>query len=246
VADLAGKVALVTGGAGGLGRATVRALAAAGAEVVVADVDEENGRAAAEEAGGHFVATDTSDLAANQAMVDFAVDRCGGLDLVHLNAGVMTGTMLGDGFDPERYRRANAINLDGVVYGTQAALGALRARGGGSIVATASLAGLVGIPLDPVYTANKHAVVGFARAMGELLAPEGIRFNAVCPGFAESAIIEPIRDHIAGLGLAIIPAEKVADAVVELLGSDAAGECWVIQPGRDPIPFEFRRVPGPR
>jgi NAD(P)-dependent dehydrogenase (short-subunit alcohol dehydrogenase family) len=246
VADLADKVALVTGGAGGLGRATVRALAEAGAEVVIADVDEAGGRAAAEEVDGHFVLTDTSDFGANVAMVDFVLDRCGGLDLVHLNAGVMTGTAPGDDFDVERYRRANAINVDGVVFGTQAALGALRARGGGSIVATASLAGLVGIPLDPVYTANKHAVVGFTRAMGELLAPEGIRYNAVCPGFAESAIIEPIRDHIAAMGWSVIPAETVADAVVALFESDAAGECWVIQPGREPIPFEFRRVPGPR
>ena len=85
-------------------------------------------------------------------------------------------------------------NLDGVVFGTHAALPALRARGGGAIVATASLAGLTGVAYDPLYAANKHAVVGLVRSLGPLLAEEGIRFNAVCPGFAESAIIEPIRD----------------------------------------------------
>ena len=110
----------------------------------------------------------------------------------------------------------------------------------------ASLAGLMGVPMDPIYCANKHAVVGFTRAMGELLAGEGIRFNAVCPGFAESAIIAPIREQLELSGFKIIPAEQVAGAVLGLFAGEAAGECWVVQSGREPIPFEFRRVPGPR
>jgi NAD(P)-dependent dehydrogenase (short-subunit alcohol dehydrogenase family) len=246
VAELADKVALVTGGAHGLGLATARALAAAGARVVIADVDEDGGRRAAEEIGGHFVATDTSDLEANQAMVEFAVRVCGGLDLVHLNAGIASNTAPGPGFDLVAYRRAMGVNLDGVVFGTQAALPALRERGGGAVVATASLAGLMGVPMDPIYCANKHAVVGFTRAMADLMAGEGIRFNAVCPGFAESAIIAPIREQLESSGFTIIPAEQVADAVLGLFTGDAAGECWVVQPGREPIPFQFRRVPGPR
>ena len=82
--------------------------------------------------------------------------------------------------------------------------------------------------------------------MGPPLAREGIRLNAVCPGFTESAIIEPIRDMIAAGDLAIIAPERVAAAVVELFAGDAAGECVVIQPGREPLAFAFRGVPGPR
>jgi NAD(P)-dependent dehydrogenase (short-subunit alcohol dehydrogenase family) len=246
VADLAGKVALVTGGAHGLGLATARALAAEGAAVVIADVNEEGGLRAAHDVGGHFVATDTSDLNANYEMVDFAVRTCGGLDLVHLNAGISSNTAPGPDFELAAYRRAMGVNLDGVVFGTQAVLPALRERGGGAIVATSSLAGLMGTPMDPIYCANKHAVVGFTRAMAELLTGEGIRFNAVCPGFAESAIIAPIREQLENSGFTIIPAEQVAAAVLGLFTGDAAGECWVVQSGREPVPFQFRRVPGPR
>jgi NAD(P)-dependent dehydrogenase (short-subunit alcohol dehydrogenase family) len=243
---LAGRIALVTGAAGGLGRATVRALARAGATVVAADVDEAGAQAIAAEVGGHALACDVSDLDANRAAVAFAVETCGGLDLVHLNAGVGSGCGVDGDFDLALYRRAIGVNLDGVVFGLHAALPALRARGGGAIVATSSLAGLTGVAYDPLYSASKHAVVGLTRSLGPPLAEEGIRLNAVCPGFAESAIIEPIRDMIAASGVAIIPAATVANAVVELFAGDAAGECVVIQPGRDPLPFAFRGVPGPR
>jgi NAD(P)-dependent dehydrogenase (short-subunit alcohol dehydrogenase family) len=240
------KVALVTGAAGGLGRATARALAEEGAIVVAADVDEAGARAIAAEVGGHAFACDVSDLDANRAMVAFAVGQAGGLDLVHLNAGIGSGCGVGADFDIALYRRAMGVNLDGVVFGTHAALPARRARGGGAIVATSSLAGLTGVTYDPLYSTNKHAVVGLTRSLGPLLAEEGIRFNAICPGFAESAIIEPIRDVIEASGVAIIPAERVAAAVVELFAGDAAGECVVIQPGREPLAFAFRGVPGPR
>jgi NAD(P)-dependent dehydrogenase (short-subunit alcohol dehydrogenase family) len=243
---LVGKIALVTGAAGGLGRASAHALAAEGAVVVAADIDAAGARAVAEATGGHAVACDVSDLEANRAAVALAVERCGGLDLVHLNAGVATGCGVGDDFELALYRRAMGANLDGVVFGLHAALPALRARGGGAIVATASLAGLTGVPYDPLYSANKHAVIGLVRSLGPGLAEEGIRLNAVCPGFAESAIIEPMRAALVDSGIAIIPAETVAAAVVDLLAGDAAGECVVVQPGREPVPFAFRGVPGPR
>jgi NAD(P)-dependent dehydrogenase (short-subunit alcohol dehydrogenase family) len=243
---LGGKVALVTGAAGGLGRATAHALADAGAVVVAADIDAAGARAVAEEVGGHAVACDVSDLDANRAAVAFAEERCGGLDLVHLNAGIGTGCGVGDDFDLALYRRAMGANLDGVVFGLHAALPSLHARGGGAIVATASLAGLTGVAYDPIYSANKHGVIGLVRSVAAPLAEEGIRVNAVCPGYSESAIIEPLRDMLAESGIAIIPAETVAGVVVDLLAGDAAGECVVIQPGRDPLPFTFRGVPGPR
>jgi NAD(P)-dependent dehydrogenase (short-subunit alcohol dehydrogenase family) len=246
VPDLRDKVAVVTGGASGLGRATALALAEAGCVVVVADVDEAGGRDVAAQVGGHFIATDVADLEANRAMVDFALREAGGLDLLHLNAGVSSGIGLGEEFDLERYRRVMGINLDGVVFGTVAALPALRGRGGGAVVATASLAGLTGTPYDPLYSANKHAVVGLARSLGPGLAAERIRFNAVCPGFAESRIIAPIRDALEGSGLPIIPAERVAEAVLALFAGEMTGECWFVQPGRPAAAFDFRGIPGPR
>jgi NAD(P)-dependent dehydrogenase (short-subunit alcohol dehydrogenase family) len=240
-----GKVALVTGAASGLGRAAALALADEGAVVVGADIDVAGAEAAAAEIGGHAVGCDVSDLDANRAMVAFCEERCGGLDLAYLNAGVATGCGVGEDFDLALYRRAMGANLDGVVFGLHAVLPALQARGGGAVVATASLAGLVGVPYDPLYSANKHAVVGLVRSLAAL-ADSGIRVNAVCPGFAESRIIAPIRDALIESGLEIIPAETVAGAVLDLFAGDAAGTCIVIQPGREPMEFRFSGVPGPR
>ncbi len=244
--EMPGRVALVTGAASGLGRATARALSEAGASVVVADLDREGGERVADELGGSFIATDVADLDANLAAVAFAVERHGGLDYAFLNAGVSTECGVGDDFDLALYRRAMGANLDGVVFGTHAVLPALRARGGGAIVATASLAGLTAVPFDPLYAANKHAVVGLARSLGPGLAGEHIRFNAVCPGFAESQIIAPIRDALLEQGISIIPAETVAGAVMTLFAGEMTGECWFVQPGREPEAFAFRHVPGPR
>ena len=240
------KVAIVTGGASGLGAATARALRAEGAQLVIADVDEAGGRAVAEEFDGAFVRTDVSDLEANRAMVAFATEAFGGVDLAYLNAGVASAMGVGEEFDLERYRRIMGINLDGVVFGTVAAVPALKARGGGAIVATASLAGLTGTPMDPLYSANKHGVVGLARSLGPSLALDGIRFNAVCPGYAESKIIHGFREHLIEAGLPIIPAEQVAETVLTLFTGDMTGECWFVQAGREAAAFNFRGIPGPR
>ncbi|HEU4977509.1 MAG TPA: SDR family NAD(P)-dependent oxidoreductase [Solirubrobacteraceae bacterium] len=243
--NLDGRRALVTGGASGLGKATCEALSRAGARVMVVDVDENGGRAVADALGGEFFRADVSSLDENRAMVAAAVERLGGLDLLYLNAGLASMIGLDESFDLERYRRLMGVNLDGVVFGTHAALPALEAGGGGAIVATASLAGLTAVPYDPLYAANKHAVVGLARSLGALTA-RGVRFNAVCPGFAESRIIDPIREGLAQSGLPIIPAEKVAATVLKLFEGDMSGECWYVQAGREPEPFRFRGIPGPR
>jgi NAD(P)-dependent dehydrogenase (short-subunit alcohol dehydrogenase family) len=240
------KVALVTGGASGLGAATCVALAQAGAVVTIADLDTRAGAELARRLGGHFVETDVSDLDSNLGAVAFVTERCGGLDLAFLNAGVTSGCGLGEEFDLALYRRAMGVNLDGVAFGIHAVLPALRARGGGAIVATSSLAGLIGVPLEPIYTANKHAVVGLVRALGPALAGEGIRLNAVCPGFSETPMIASIRAALIESGLDIVPAETVAATVLRLFAGEAVGECWFIQPGREPAPFQFRGVPGPR
>ena len=240
------KVALVTGGASGIGRLTAIALAAAGAEVVVADLDEDGARAVAEQVGGHAFALDVSDFDANHAAVAFAQERAGGLDLAMLNAGVTSDTLLGEPFDLSRYRRAIGVNLDGVVFGTQAALPALKARGGGAIVATASLAGLTAVPMDPIYAANKHAVVGLTRSLGPLLAGDRIRFNAVCPTFAETPLIAHVREGLRAAGFELLDPQVVADTALRLFAGEMTGECWFCQIGREPAPFQFRNLPGPR
>lgn len=246
MSELEGKVVLITGGAGGLGSATARAAAAAGARVMIADVDEDGGAAVAAEVDGAFVRCDVSSPEQNRAMFDATVALFDRLDHVHLNAGVASGIGLGDDFDRDTYRRVMGINLDGVVFGAHEAIRVLREHGGGSIVATASLAGLTAVPYDPLYAANKHAVVGLARSLGPGLAPEGIRVNAICPGFAESGIIAPIRDALIEGGMPIIPAERVAEGVVALFAGEMSGECWFVQPGWDPQSFKFRNIPGPR
>lgn len=246
ITNVDGKVALVTGAANGIGAGVARRLAGLGAQLLLADVDEAAGEALAGEIGGHFVRCDVREPADNDAAVAAALDRFGGLDIVHLNAGVTTDTALGEGFDVDAYRRAMAINLDGVVFGVQAALPALRARGGGTIVATASMAGIVPVALDPLYAANKHAVVGLARSLGELFAPEGITVTALCPSYAHTAIVEPALAFLEEVGFPILDVDEVVDTFVELLGRGEPGECWFVVPGRTSEPFRFRGAPGPR
>ena len=242
-----GKVAWVTGGAGGFGAGVARRLTGLGAKVVVSDIDTERGQQVADDIHGRFAACDVSRPEDCERAVATAVEEFGRLDVVFLNAGVATGCGLGDDFDLARYRRAMGVNLDGVVFGAHAAFEALQKDGGGDIVATASLAGLTGTPFDPIYGANKHAVVGLVRSIGADWPQHGIRVNALCPGFADTAIvIEELRGLLREQGLPLIPVEAVVDAFVSAASSGRSGECWFVQPGRESEPFRFRGVPGPR
>ncbi|REE94705.1 SDR family oxidoreductase [Thermomonospora umbrina] len=242
----AGKVVWITGGANGIGAAVARRLAGEGARVVLADIDADRGGALAEELGGVFVRCDVRDPDDSVAAVAAATERFGGLDIAFLNAGIASGCDLDGNFDLDAYRRAMGINLDGVVYGVRAALPALRARGGGDIVATASMAGLTAVPFDPVYGANKAAVVGLVRGLGPAYLPEGIRVNALCPSFADTAILAPLKAHLQETGFPILEVGDVVEAFMAILGSDGAGEAWYVVPGRPFEPFRFRGIPGPR
>ena len=246
--NLDGAVVLITGGANGIGAAAARQAARNGARVVIADVDE-RGADLATQINGRFVRCDVREQADHQAAVDAAVEAFGGLDVAFLNAGVSTTSVrLGNGpaWDLAAYRRAFGINVDGVFFGVNAALPAMRARGRGALVLTASLAGLTAVPQDPIYAATKHAVVGLARALGPALAAEHIAVNALCPGFADTAINRPVRHLIDAAGIPLMPADEVAGAFLAILASDRTGEAWYVQPGRPAEPFAFRNVPGPR
>lgn len=245
-ADLHGKVAWVTGGAQGFGAGVARRLASHGAKVVVSDLNREGGEAVAAETGGSFVGCDVSNLADCQAAVSAVLDQHGQVDIAFLNAGISTGCKVDEDFDLALYRRAMGVNLDGVVFGAHSVFAAMKAAGGGDVIATASLAGLVGTGFDPIYGANKHAVVGLVRALGEDWPQYGIRVNALCPGFADTAIVDPLREILADSGIPLIEPERVVDAFISALTSGRSGECWYVQPGRDGEVFRFRGVPGPR
>jgi NAD(P)-dependent dehydrogenase (short-subunit alcohol dehydrogenase family) len=141
----------------------------------------------------------------------------------------------------ESYRRAVAVNVDGVVLGV---LRLAQVMEEGSIVATASLAGLTAMPSDPVYSLTKHAVVGFVRSMAPHL--ERIRLNAVCPGIADTPMIDHQREAFAAASFPLLAPDDVAEAMWRAATSGATGECWFVQPGREPAPFRFPNLPGPR
>lgn len=240
------KVALITGGASGFGAEVARQLARRGDDVVLLDVDEEGGRRVADELGGTFLHCDVSDYAQVLAATEQAEKAYGGLDLFFLNAGISTGCGVDEDFDPLTYRRAMGINVDGVVYGVHAALPALRRRGGGSIVCTASMAGLTAVPFDPIYGANKHAVVGLVRGLGPALAPQNITINAFCPGFAETKIISNIKEMLQQSGVPIIPVETAGEAVLTAFDGGETGQAYLLQAGLEPMVYRFRGIPGPK
>jgi NAD(P)-dependent dehydrogenase (short-subunit alcohol dehydrogenase family) len=243
--DLGGSVVLITGGASGLGLVTGRRLAASGAHVVVADIDEPAARRAANELGGRAVALDVGDLDAWGAVIDDLSATEGRLDVAFLNAGVGGAGPDITTFDLEQYRRAVRVNLDGVIFGLRSVVPIM--QDGGSIIATASLGGLTPMPMDPVYSATKHAVVALMRSVAPSLEERGITANALCPGYADTPLVtEEAREKIDGEGLPLIDPERVADAVVAILTKGGTGEAWFVQVGREPAPYAFRGVPGPR
>lgn len=241
------KVALITGAASGIGRATAQRFADEGARVCCVDRDATGGAAVADAVGGHFVAADAGDA----RDVDAAFAECerelGGLDVAFLNAGIAIGVSDVTALSDDVYRTIMRVNVDGVVYGTRAAVPALRRRGGGAIVATSSLAGIIPFPPDPVYDLTKHAVVGFIRSVAPTLAADNITANTVNPGMTDTNILdERAKAFLAAADFPLMPPEQIAHAVLTIVTGGGTGECWVCQPGRDAEPYHFHEVPGPR
>lgn len=244
--DLTGKVALVTGGASGIGAAACRRLAALGARIAVADIDTDRGRAVADDIDGDFHRLDVTSLADNHRVVGDTQARRGRLDIAFLNAGIVSTTRDDEPLDEEAYRRIVGINLDGVVFGVDAVVPAMTRSGGGQIVATASLAGLVPLPGDALYTLTKTAVVAYTRALAATLEPKGITINALCPGFADTPMIAPIKGQFDTIGFPVLTADQVADALVDCLAAQGSGEAWFVQPGMPAAPYRFGNVPAAR
>ena len=240
-APKSGSVALITGGTGGFGRALATKLKALDVTVVLADLDSERNRQVADELGCPFVVLDVTDRAANEAVVAQVEAEHGRLDAAFLNAGIAGKSR--QALDVDEFLKVVEIDLFGVVYGTEAALPALRRVGGGAVVVTASLAGLSPMPSDPGYSVAKGGAVAFVRSMAPRLTAQNITITAICPGFADTAIIDRIRDEFTAAGFPVLTAEEVADAMVMAWTSAEPGAAYVIQPGVGVVPYKFKGVP---
>lgn len=185
---------IVTGAGSGIGAATARRLAAAGARVLAADIDADAAKAVVSEilaAGGQAEActTDVASAADNRRMADAVRDFYGALDFAFFNAGVLVPGSALD-CDPSQWQRAFDVNVTGVLHGIQAVAPSMVEQGAGSIVVTASVAGLRGDRFMAPYIASKHAVIGLVRAASADLAPQGVRVNAICPGAVDTAMMQ--------------------------------------------------------
>lgn len=214
--------ALVTGSAGGIGAAIVRKLSSEGFQVKGLDL------------------VDGFDVSDSEAW-----EHVGSVDLACLNAGVLTGDEDIAAVSDDQYRRAVGVNVDGVVFGVRR-LARVMPKGS-TIVATASLAGLTPVPDDPIYGLTKHAVVGFVRSVAPQLAEREIRIQAVCPGWADTGLMTTeFKEDLGERGYRLLRPEDVADGVWAAYKSEGTGEAWIVQPGRVPLSYEFKGVPGPR
>jgi NAD(P)-dependent dehydrogenase (short-subunit alcohol dehydrogenase family) len=199
VGELDGRVALITGAASGIGRASARLFAEAGARVAVADIDLPGARdtvASVERDGGEAVAleVDVADAVSVRAMVAATVERFGRLDIAHNNAGIMgAGAEITD-MDDAVWQRGIDVMLTGVFLCMKHEIPHMVAQGGGAIVNTSSGAGLIGFPGQANYVAAKHGVIGLTRSAALEYIGRGVRINAICPGTARSRMVDEWMD----------------------------------------------------
>src|SRR5215211_7954595 len=198
---LEGRQAVITGAATGIGRATAQLFVEQGARVVIADVNETDARRAVEALGGDgtawFVRTDVSRAAEMEALMNQAADAMGGVDIIVNNAGVQRSGAVTE-FEESEWDALMRVNPKSCFLGAKYGVPHLRRRGGGSIVNTASIAGLKGGPGMTAYSASKGAIVAFTKALAAELAPDGIRVNSICPGWIDTPFNQPAIDFMGG------------------------------------------------
>lgn len=236
------RIAIVTGGASGIGKATAEVFAQEGARVVIGDLAESEGEKIAKDIGGLFVATDVRDPKQIEKLVRTAVDKFGGLDIMFNNAGIGVTAPLLEHSD-ELYSNTIRIDLDGVFYGLRSAGKVMVAQKRGSIINTASVAGIRGSVGLSAYNAAKHGVVGLTRNAALEFAPAGVRVNCICPGIIDTPLVarafgasEEIRESMHRfhpLGRMGKPVE-IAKCVLFLASDDASfvtGHALVVDGG---------------
>lgn len=223
----AGKNFVVTGAASGIGRATVEAASAAGAHVVMLDVDD---AAAAQVADATGATWRHCDVSSPEHWADIATQLAGAAtpDYLFLNAGIQIAPpdaplqeYTFEAMQLSRYRRMMGVNVDGVVFGLQAMLPLMGP--GAAIVVTSSLAGITPYSVDPLYAMSKHAVSGLVRSLGPTLAERGITINAICPGGIDTAIIP--QQQRTDDAVFMTPA-NVAAEVLTLMTAAETGKTW--------------------
>jgi NAD(P)-dependent dehydrogenase (short-subunit alcohol dehydrogenase family) len=233
--ELAGKVAVVTGGAGGIGRATAQLLVAEGAKVVIGDIDVDRGQEVATGIGdaATFRPTDVSDADQVQALVDFAVDRFGGLDVMFNNAGIGSPLKRFLPDDLDDFSRIMSVNLFGVIAGAQRAARYMKDNGGGCIINNASIAAINAGAGMISYRASKAAVAHVTKCLAIDLAPYGIRVNCLTPAHIRTGIttyeMGPVLRFMQPLEREAQP-EDVANAVVFLASDRAAQVTGIVFP----------------
>ncbi len=233
--ELQGKVAVVTGGAGGIGKATAELLVAEGASVVIGDVDAESGQQLADSIGdaAAFKQTDVSEADQVQALVDFAVARFGGLDIMFNNAGIGSPLKRFLPDDLEDFSRIMNVNLFGVIVGSQRAGRYMKDHGGGSIINNASIAAINAGTGMISYRASKAAIAHASKCMAIDLAPYNIRVNCLTPAHIRTGIttyeMGPVLKYMQPLEREAQP-EDVANAVVWLSSDRAAQVTGVVLP----------------
>jgi NAD(P)-dependent dehydrogenase (short-subunit alcohol dehydrogenase family) len=230
---LDGKVAVITGAASGIGRASARRFAAEGARVEVVDLDEQAGRAVADEIGGLFVRADVTVQEDVEGMYDTAIRELGGLDVCFNNAGISPpddDSILTTGLDA--WRRVQEVNLTSVYLCCQAGIARLLELGGGSVINTASFVAILGAATSQIsYTASKGGVLSLSRELGVQFARRGVRVNALCPGPVNTPMLRELfaKDpERAARRLVHVPMgrfgepEEIASAAAFLASDDAS------------------------
>lgn len=197
---LDGKVAVITGGAGGIGKEAGRMFVAEGADVLLVDVDEQALKSACDEIGSNKVSYCVADVTSaedNQTMIQTAEERYGGVDILLANAGVEGDVTSIVDYDEARFDQVMAVNVKGPFLGLKAAIPAIEKRGGGSIIITSSVAGINGAANVAPYVTSKHAVIGMMKSAAKECAAMNIRVNTVNPSPVETRMMRSLEEGFA-------------------------------------------------